>query len=164
MSTFWQPIVECLRSELEEYGVLIQLHEEQQGYLFKRDGANVLRMTKTIDEQTQVLMETRKLRVAAAVALINSKTKSEPKLDSVLAHVSDDAKPLLKALMADVNRSAARLRRVSRHNRLFLIRTIENYQELLRRLRPGSFTKVYSPNGSITLAPSYREASFAAEG
>jgi flagellar biosynthesis/type III secretory pathway chaperone len=164
MSTTWQSVADCLRAELEEYGILIRLHEEQQGFLFKRDGASVLRMTKTIDEQTEILMETRKRRLAAAVALIRSTTEGEPTLDSVISRVSPDARPLLKALAADVSRAAARLRRVSRHNRLFLIRTIENYQELLRRLRPGSFTKVYSPNGSIALAPSYREAAFAAEG
>lgn len=164
MSTFWQPIADCLRAELEEYGILIRLHEEQQGFLFKRDGASVLRMTKTIDSQAEVLMECRKKRVEAAVALIRSTTKGEPTLDAILPLIPDDARPLLKALTAEVNRAAARLRRVSRHNRLFLIRTIENYQELLRRLRPGSFTKVYSPTGSVAVAPAYREAAFVAEG
>lgn len=165
MTEFWQPIVECLRSEVTEYGRLIQLFEEQQALLFKRDAGGVLRVTGEIDEQADVLMDSRQKREAAAGVFARGKGLSgPPTLGAILPHITEEARPLLRALVSDVNRAAGRLRRVSRHNRLFLLRTIENNQELLRRLRPGSFTKVYSPSGNVMLSPARREAAFAAEG
>lgn len=165
MSEFWKPIVEYLRSEVAEYGRLIQLFEEQQALLFKRDAGGVLRVTGEIDEQADVLMDSRKKREQAAGELARGKgLDGSTTLGGLLPHVAEEARPLLRALVSDVNRAAGRLRRVSRHNRLFLIRTIENNQELLRRLRPGSFTKVYSPRGNVSLSPSRRETAFAAQG
>ena len=159
-----QYVVDSLRAEVAEYGRLIQLFEEQQALLFKRDAAGVLRVTRSIDEQAEVLMESRRARETAAGDLARSEGLVEaPTLGAILPLVSAEARPLLDALVSEVNRAAGRLRRVCRHNRLFLIRTIENHQELLRRLRPGSFTKVYAPNGSVTVA-SPRFAAFAAEG
>ncbi len=165
MTEFWQPIVECLRSEVTEYGRLIQLFEEQQALLFRRDAGGVLRVTGEIDEQADVLLDSRKKREAAAGEFARGKgLAGPPTLGALLPHVSEDARPLLRALVTDVNRAAGRLRRVSRHNRLFLIRTIENNQELLRRLRPGSVSKVYNPNGNITLSSARGAAAFAAQG
>lgn len=163
MTELCQSLVDCLRAEVTEYGSLIQLFEEQQRFLFKRDAAGVLRITGSIDRQAQVLLECRKKREAAVGELAKSEgLAGPPRLGSILPAVCDEARPLLQALVQEVNRAAGRLRRVSRHNRLFLIRTIENSQELLRRLRPGSFTKVYAPNGSVAIAG--RHTAFAAEG
>jgi hypothetical protein len=164
MTEGWQSMVDCLRCEVAEYAGLIRLYEQQQMFLFKRDAAGVLKITSAIDEQALVLLECRRRREIAACELAGTEGGSGmPTLGQILALVSEEARPLIRALVSDVNRAAARLRRVSRHNRLFLIRTIENHQELLRRLRPGCFTKVYAPNGSVTIAsPPY--AAFAAEG
>ncbi|HMD62014.1 MAG TPA: flagellar protein FlgN [Opitutaceae bacterium] len=165
MSAFWQGMADSLRAELAEYGRLLQLFEEQQALLLKRDAPGVRRVTDAIDEQVEVVVECRRNRekatgnFARAHGMPDSST-----LRSLIPLVLDEARPLMDALVADMNHMVSRLRRISRHNRLFLIRTIETHQEILKRIRPGSFTKIYSPNGRVTVAPFQRVAAFAAEG
>ena len=62
MNVFWQVIADCLRSELAEYGRLLQIFEEQQVFLLKREAAGVLRATNEIDEQVRVVTRSRKER------------------------------------------------------------------------------------------------------
>lgn len=163
MSASWQAIADSLRDELVQYGRLFGMFEEQQASLFKRDAAGALRVASAIDQQVEDLIQCRRKREEEAreFARVNGQDESST-LYSMIQFVPEDARPLLRALIVDMNLLVARLRRISRHNRLFLIRTIDNHQEILRRLRPGSFTKVYSQKGCVTMTSS-RRASFAAE-
>ena len=72
-------------------------------------------------------------------------------LRSLLPHVPAEARPLLEALIDEVNHLLHRVRRVSRHNHALLGRAVELHQEILRTLRPDSFTQTYAPNGRVTL-------------
>jgi flagellar biosynthesis/type III secretory pathway chaperone len=165
MSAFWKGMADSLRAELGEYGSLFRLFEEQQALLFKRDAAGVLRVTNAIDEQVEVLLRCRQCREKATGEFARAHGMPESStLRSLVPLVLDEARPLLQALVGELNQIVARTRRITRHNRLFLIRTIDTHQELLRRLRPGSFTKIYSPDGRVTVAPLQRAAAFAAEG
>ncbi|MFZ1057480.1 MAG: flagellar protein FlgN [Opitutaceae bacterium] len=165
MNVFWQVIADCLRSELAEYGRLLQIFEEQQVFLLKREAAGVLRATNEIDEQVRVVTRSRKERERATSEFAQAQgLPGSVTVRALLPHIPEEARPLLEALVEDLNRLVARVRRISRHNRLFLIRTIETHQELLRRLRPGSFSKIYSPAGNVSVAPLQRAAAFAAEG
>jgi hypothetical protein len=154
-----------LRNELTEYGHLLCLFEEQQALLFKRDAAGVVRVTNSIDEQVVVVKNCRfdRDRAAGEFARAHGMPEASP-VRALIPLVLDEARPLLQALISDLSQIIGRTRRIARHNRLFLIRTIETHQELLRRFRPGSFTKVYAPDGRVTLAPLHRAATFAAEG
>ncbi len=164
MSAFWKGMADSLRSELTEYGHLLSLFEEQQTLLFKRDASGVVRITDAIDVQVEVLKQcrTERDRTTGEFARAHGMPESST-LRSLIPLVLDEARPLLQALVGDLTKIVARTRRLARHNRLFLIRTIDTHQELLRRFRPGSFTKVYAPDGRVTLAPLQRAAAFAAE-
>jgi len=165
MSSLCQTIAECLRTELTEYGRLLQLYEEQQARLFKRDAAGVLRLTSEIEAQVELLVRCRGKREEATAELAREQAMDEgSSLVAVIKRVSSEVKPLVEALVAEMNRLVARLRRVARHNRIFLIRTIENQQELLRRIRPGSFSKIYSPAGRVRMAPLGAAPALSAEG
>jgi hypothetical protein len=164
MSAFWKGMADSLRSELTEYGHLLSLFEEQQALLFKRDAAGVVRITNAIDEQVEVVKQCRHERDRATGEFARAHGMPESStVRSLVPLVLDEARPLLQALVGDLNKIIGRTRRIARHNRLFLIRTIETHQDLLRRFRPGSFTKVYAPDGRVTLAPLHRAAAFAAE-
>ena len=153
MSAVWQAIADSLRSELAEYGRLLGLYEEQQTLLFKRDAAGVLRVSDMIDGQLEVVLECRRNRDDATSGFAGARGLPESsRLCSLLPLIAEEAQPLLRALISDANRMVARLRRISRHNRLFLIRTIDIQQDLLRRFRPGCFTKTYSPTGRVSVA------------
>jgi flagellar biosynthesis/type III secretory pathway chaperone len=165
MKISWNELADSLRAEVAEYGRLLQILEEQQMCLMRREAAGVLRITNEIDAQVKLVARSRRAREGTTRDFANGQGLVETStIRSLLPAFPAEAQPLLEALVADLNRLVRRVRRISRHNRLFLIRTIETHQELLRRIRPGSFTKIYSPAGCITVAPLHRAAAFAAEG
>ena len=160
----WQSIADTLRQELAEYGALLHLFEQQQESLFKRDPDNVLRLGTEIEGQAHILQDTRARREEAVAAFARSVgLPATSTVRSLLPHVEPDARPLLEALINEINVLLHRVRRTSRHNHTLLSRTLELHQETLRQLRPDAFTKTYSPSGRVSLAataavPSLRAA------
>lgn len=159
----WQSIAESLRQELTEYGALLSLFEQQQECLFKRDPDAVLRLGGEIEGQAHILQDCRARREQAVASFATSVgAAANATLRSLLPHVESDARPLLEALINEINVLLHRVRRTSRHNHALLSRTLELHQETLRQLRPDAFTKTYSPSGRVSLAaagaPSLRAA------
>ena len=151
----WQLIADSLRQELAEYGALLRLFEQQQQSIFARDPDAVLRIGTEIEEQAHLLQEYRRRReqtvssFATRVGLPGSAT-----VRSLLPHLEAEVRPLLEALINEINHLLHRVRRTSRHNHTLLARTLELHQETLRQLRPDVFMKTYSPDGRVSVAAS----------
>jgi flagellar biosynthesis/type III secretory pathway chaperone len=155
MRSHWDIIAEALRSELADYGGLLHLFEQQQRSIFARDPDSVLNVTLAIETQARTLASTRRRReeVVASFALRNDRPANST-LRSLLPFVVTEARPLLEALIDEVNRLLHRLRRTSGHNQTLLARVVEVHQETLTQLRPQAFTKTYSPGGRLSVAAS----------
>lgn len=153
MNTAWETIAHCLRDELQEYGGLLGLFEEQQGALYRRDASAVLASVTTIEEQARLAAKKRLAREQIvreyAVALGRP---ADSTLRLLLPTFPDEVRPMLEALIDEVNRLVHRARRGARQNALLLQRAVEMHQEALRTLRPDSFTKTYSPHGQVSVA------------
>jgi flagellar biosynthesis/type III secretory pathway chaperone len=157
MNPAWNSIAECLRSEIAEYGGLLSLFEQQQARLFARDPDSVLRLSSEIEAQLRLLHEQRRNREALVASLATSHGQpATATLRSLLPHFTPAVRPLLEALIDEVNVLIHRVRRVSRHNHLLLARTVEQQQVLLRQLRPDAFTQTYAPNGRVSLTSNAR--------
>ncbi|MBM3852297.1 MAG: flagellar protein FlgN [Verrucomicrobia bacterium] len=153
MSTVhWEIIAACLREELADYGNLLRLYALQQERLFARDASAVAQVGTEIEAQAHALGSSRLRReqaVAAFAAALDRPPSSS--LRSLLPCIEADARPLLEALIGEVNLLLHRLRRTSRHNHTLLARAVEVHQETLSLLRPNSFTRTYSPAGRMSL-------------
>jgi flagellar biosynthesis/type III secretory pathway chaperone len=165
MTTVWQNIAEDLRAELVEYGELLRLFEAQQRSLFNREPEDVLRFANEIEAQARLVGERRAQRetTVADFATANGQP-STTSLRAMLPLIEADARPLLEALINEVNALLHRVRRTSRHNHSLLSRTIEMHQETLQQLRPHSFTKTYSPGGRISMATALPTSTLRATG
>jgi flagellar biosynthesis/type III secretory pathway chaperone len=153
MSKHWEFIAQCLRAELAEYGGLLHLFEAQQKSLCGRDAESVLRFATEIEAQARCVSETRTRReqaVASFAAEIGQPPASS--LRALLPQIEADARPLLEALINQVNTLLHRVRRASRHNHTLLSRAVEVHQETLQHLRPQAFTKTYSAAGRLAVA------------
>jgi len=165
MTIAWQFIAECLRTELSEYGELLRLFEAQQRSLFNREADAVLEYANEIEAQAYHLSESRTRREGAVsdFALAHGKP-STASLRSLLPDVEANARPLLEALIDEVNALLHRVRRTSRHNQTLLCRTVELHQETLQQLRPQAFTKTYSPGGRLSVATALPTSTLRATG
>lgn len=161
----WQTIAECLRTELAEYGGLLALFEEQQKLIFAHEAQAVLRLSTAIEDQVRSLHGCRQKRenVVAAFATANAQPATAT-LRSLLFLVDAAARPLLEALIDEVNHLLHRVRRVSRHNHTLLARTIELHQDTLRLARPDAFTQTYAPTGRVSLSTAQPSSALQAAG
>ena len=149
----WQPIAESLRAELAEYGGLLALFEEQQKYLFERNADEVLRLSTTIEQRMYSVHTCRCQREEIVTAFASAHAQpAKATLRSMLPLVEAAARPLLEALIAEVNHLLHRVRRTSRQNHLYLSRTVALHQEILQQVLPNAFTKTYSPAGRVSIA------------
>lgn len=165
MNTQWQSIAECLRRELAEYGELLRLFEEQQGALFARKADGVLRLAREIEDQARTLGQYRRGREqAVAQFALEHERPANSTLRSMLPLIEPDARPLLEALINEVNLLLHRVRRTSRHNHAVLARTLELHRETLRQLQPAAFTTTYSATGFVSTKTPQSSASLHAAG
>ena len=160
MNEPWMVIAESLRTEIAGFGDLLNLFEQQQQRLFSRDTDAVLHLSTEIEAHTRSMQQFRSHReqIVADFALANSQPAGAT-LRSLLPYVEAAARPLLEALIGEVNRLIHRVRRLTRQNHLLLARTVESHQELLRALRPDAFMQTYSAAGRKTLTTNARPAS-----
>ena len=165
MNEPWITITECLRRELSEYGCLLRLFEDQQNSLFSRDATNVLRLSAEIEQQVRFLHESRRSREeAVATFAVSHGEPVNATLRSLIPLFAAEVRPLLEALIGEVNVLIHRVRRVSRHNHTLLARTVDNHQQLLRALQPDSFMQTYAPDGRSALTTTRRTPALQAAG
>ena len=152
MNNAWELIANCLRDELQEYGGLVGLFEEQQGALFRRDANGVLASVSAIEAQARSAAErrTRRELVVREFALSHARS-GDSTLRALLDCMPAEVRPMIEALIDEINRLVHRARRSARQNTLLLQRAIEIHQEALRTLRPEAFTKTYSARGEVSL-------------
>jgi flagellar biosynthesis/type III secretory pathway chaperone len=152
MTHSWEIIVGCLRAELSEYGQLLNLFNEQQDLIFKHKPEEVLRMAGKIETQIQLLDAVRLKRetVIKDFALSNGQS-ADSTLRSLIRFFTPEIRPLLEALITDVNVIIHRVRRSLKLNHRLLSSMVETHQEVLRRLKPDAFNITYSSSGRISV-------------
>lgn len=153
MLTPWETIANHLRTELQGYGGLLALFEEQQANLLRRDPDAVLSLAQTIEQQARNTAEHRLQRelFVREVAEQNG-YPSDATLRQILPVFPSEVQPLLGALIDEVNHLIHRVRRGARQNQQLLARAVEMHQETLRAIRPARFVKTYSPRGQVSVA------------
>ena len=152
MNHLWKNIADCLRTEIAEFGGLLQLFEEQQRSLFARNADAVLRLSAEIERQAARLHDCRRQREAAATAFAAAHGHpAGATLRAMLPSVDAAARPLLEALITEINHLIYRTRRATRHNHALLASTVRTHQELLQQLRPDAFNQTYAANGRMSL-------------
>jgi len=148
----WEFITECLRNELQEYGALLALFEEQQANLLRRDADQVASLAISIEEQARATHSSRERR-EQCVSDFASKhgCPADTSLRQLLPHFPAEVQPLLHALIDEINHLIHRIRRDARQNQMLLTRAVEAHDEALRTLMPDTFkTRTYSARGAVS--------------
>ncbi|MDI1247721.1 MAG: flagellar protein FlgN [Lacunisphaera sp.] len=153
MNQDWTIIADRLRQEVVEYGGLLQLFGQQEEALYQRDADGVLRLSSAIEQQVLALHDFRRRREEAVAAFATAHgCPATATLRSLLPQFAPAVRPLIEALLNEVNVLVHRVRRMSRHNHTLLARAVATHQQTLRALRPGDFTQTYAPNGRSSIS------------
>jgi flagellar biosynthesis/type III secretory pathway chaperone len=150
---YWQNVVHELREELSAYGGMLHLYNEQQRALLHRDAASVLKYSNEIEVLVPELVEHRRRRTEATMELA-AELQQPPQstLRSLLAFIEPVVRPLLEALIGEVNRLLFKLRRLHEHNHTMLSRLLEAHHEVMQELQPATLNRTYAANGRTRVA------------
>jgi flagellar biosynthesis/type III secretory pathway chaperone len=145
-------IITALRAELEEYGGLLNVFDEQQQAILNRRPDTVLALEERLAEQLSAVKTRRSQREALVAAFAgDGRSPSRVSLLGAVPAFRQAIRPLVEALATEINRLIARTRRKAEQNQLLLARTVEVMQEVCERLNPGSVSRTYAPNGQMKI-------------
>lgn len=149
----WEPLVETLRNELQEYGGLYNLLGRQQDRILERKTDAILAVTEEIEVQTHAVAQLRSRREELVAGLTARAGGRAPgSLRALLPAFPDVVRPLFEALMTDINHMVRRNRQKARQNHLLLSRAMELTEQTLRVLQPENFTRTYERSGKVGFA------------
>jgi flagellar biosynthesis/type III secretory pathway chaperone len=141
-------LIELLRSELEEYGGLLALLEDQQAAIIARSPDQVLEINTSINDQMRMIQLRREAREEFAICLaIKLNQFPNSSLRELIGFFRQPIRPLIEALIDEINSLVTRARRRAQQNQMLLARSIEVMQEVLHRLNPETMHKVYGADG-----------------
>ena len=141
-----EQIIEALRAELQEYGGLLNLFDQQQDAILNRKPDAITEIDVTVEAQLATLRARRSHRESLVSAMVPNAT-----LLQTILHFPQAMRPLVEALATEVNRLIATVRRRARQNQMLLARTIEVTQELCEKLQPGTVTRTYAQDGKMKI-------------
>lgn len=150
-------IISALRAELEEYGGLLNVFDQQQQAILNRQPDTVLALEESLAAQLAVVRGLRSRREALVAEFAGGgRPPSRVSLLGTIPSFREPIRPLVEALASEINRLITRTRRKAEQNQLLLARTVEVMQELCEKVNPGSFSRTYAANGrmKIKAAPS----------
>ncbi|WP_404423610.1 flagellar protein FlgN [Nibricoccus sp. IMCC34717] len=152
MSNSWEIITESLRNELQEYGALLGLYDEQQANLLKRDADAVLSLASAIEAQVGRAQAAREVRERLVRSFAtNHGASADSTLRALLPLFPEEVQPLFEALMTEINHLIHRIRRDARQNQMLLSRAVETHEAIVRLMRPAGVSKTYSARGDVSL-------------
>ncbi len=145
-----EQIVTALRAELEEYGGLMNVFDEQQQAILNRKPDAVLAIEDHLAAQLATLRTRRSHRETLVAAFAgDGRPPSRISLLGTIPAFREALRPLVEALASEINRLIAKTRRRAEQNQMLLARTVEVMQEVCARLSPGSVSRTYAPNGRM---------------
>lgn len=146
----WEPLADALRLEMQEYGELLSLLEEQQRLIFTREAEALLKLNKSVDLQVETTAQLRSTREAKARELASSLGQSaDATVRSLLPFLPEVARPLFEALIDETNGLIRKTQRRVRQNQLLLARACATMESILRALKPQAVTKTYTRKGGV---------------
>jgi flagellar biosynthesis/type III secretory pathway chaperone len=148
-----QPLIEILREELQQYGEMLALLDQQQELVMRRDTGKLLENLAAINAQTSVIQVARQQREQQQREL-NSQMQlsADAPFRDLLPLLSDEHRLLVQALVDEVNQCLYRVQQRARQNHLLLSRSVEMIQRFVATLFPANGVATYASDGRIATA------------
>jgi flagellar biosynthesis/type III secretory pathway chaperone len=163
MNEAFESLVNSLRTELQEYGGLLHLFEEQQVSIVGRNPAVFLTQNDAVDAQIQKVTECREQREKVVGALAAAMGWPEDSsLSSLMTDLPAAVRPMLQALIDEINSLIAQAQRRTHQNRMLLAQAVDLAKQRLSIVDPHALPGTYSAQGALDGRPS-RSGGFSAQ-
>lgn len=150
----WEVLVDSLRMELQEYGGLCVLIGKQQRAILDRNMPEYMGLSEEIEAQvaaTSGLRAEREQMVREYAEQFGLPASTE--LKRVIPSFPEEARPLLSALVDQINASIGKSNRKAKQNHMLLARAMQYTYDLLQRVSPQTQVKTYGAKGKSKIRP-----------
>lgn len=145
-----EDLIGALREELQQYGELLTLFEQQQESLIQRNADQVLSSVSAIQEQSAKVQSYRRKRVEAHQDLADSLSlPPDGLLATLLPALPPSRRPQVEALMDENNRLLRRIQQRARQNHVLLTQSIEHMSKVMQSLMGVGKGMLYDGGGSV---------------
>lgn len=152
MSLPIQPLIDALRNELQQYGEMLALLEQQQEWVLSRAPDEVVQSVGAIYNQGGVLEDARAEREQARIALARHLRMGEmATFSEIVPRVPEEYRPLLEALVQENNELLGRIQHRARQNHLLLTRSLDLMQRFMSSMFPRGAGSTYGGDGSRSM-------------
>ncbi len=135
MMAILQELIEALRNELQQYGEMLALLE-QQGESIRLHGAESLSIS-AIETQSGAIQEARSARELAQNKLAEELHRGHNgALGEMIPSIPEQYRPLLNALTQENNELIERVRQRAQQNQLLMRHSLDRMQSLIANLSP----------------------------
>lgn len=163
MTATLQPLIDSLRNELQQYGEMLALLEAQQDSVACAGASSVLTSISAVEAQGSALEMSRRAREKAQRQLAWSLRRPENEtFEQLLPLLADDYRPLLSALVQEINQLLQRVRDRARCNYDQLRHAVELMDRFLQSFSPEALSARSS--GEINSSRADQEPPLAASG
>jgi flagellar biosynthesis/type III secretory pathway chaperone len=130
-----ETVIDALRNELQQYGEMLALLDQQQEAVMLRGADDILRSISAINAQSTVVQSARRHRQRALheLALALGQT-AEASFADLVPLLADHYRPLLTALIQENNELLFRVRQRAQQNHLLLQQSLDLMQRFLSTL------------------------------
>ena len=150
-----QQLVDALRKELQEYGGVLALLDQQQELIKSHTVPQLAEVVEAIDHQMQDVRQARESRIScqSELAGLLQMDQQNDTLVELSRFVPDEYRLQITALVEENNRLLRRVRQRVRQNHLMLSRSVELIQRVLDSLLSTARTSVYDDSGQLAKQP-----------
>ncbi len=150
----WDSLISALRNELQEYGGILSLLQEQQQGILYRDTDNLMKQNHQINEQISIASDLRDQRTQL-VESISAEYEMPPgsTVTELAQKAPENIQPLLKALIDGGQQIVHRIETKAHQNRSLLARANDLTEQLLLSFQPVGMMKTYSRAGGVRIKP-----------
>ncbi len=142
-------LVTALREELQHYGEMLALLDQQQELITARAAEELLQVVAAIQTQATVILSARTHRESRQRELaLHLGLPEEATLAQLVQSSLAEYRPLVQALLDENNQLLLRVQTRGRQNHLLLSRSLELMQKFLTTLFPARDNGIYNERGS----------------
>ncbi|MBI3868680.1 MAG: flagellar protein FlgN [Verrucomicrobia bacterium] len=164
MNHEFDEFIEALRQELQHYGELLALINQQQEHLMRRDADAVLTSVGRIHAQGACVQAARARRAECLLNLaLSLSIPPDGLVGTLLPVLPPQRRPQVQALVDENNRLLMKIQQRGRQNHLLLAHSIEHMSRLIQTLTGVGRGMVYDEGGGV-LAPGARQGLYEAVG
>ncbi len=151
-----EPLCNCLRQEMSEYGGLICLLNEQQKLIFFRDAQGLIEVNNLIEKQVAYISALRDQRFQLIEGLKALSPKPLEKVEEFMDLCPGPYKNLLQDLIDNLLLLTQKISDKTRQNNQYLENALGETQSLFKKLLSKASVATYTKKGNLSLTQASR--------